>query len=83
MRSGQATLGLEGGEVLADRDRRDAEAVGEVADADAPVLLDEAGDDLLSFAREDFDARIRALHPGGRSSGLVAGDRRWGFGLGR
>ena len=62
---------LEGDEVLADRHRRDAEPRGEVADAGAAVLLDDARDPVLALAGEDVPVVVVRRHapasPSGRS----------------
>ena len=70
-------LGLEGHEVLADRDRRDAELSGQIADPGASVLLDDAGDVLLPFAGEDVarggaggTGHASPRSPGGQNGGL-------------
>ena len=53
VRAQQSMLGLEDHEVLADGHGRDPEARGQLVDADATVLLDDAGDVLLPLAGED------------------------------
>ena len=49
---------LQDGQVLADRHGRDAELQRQICDTRAAVLLDEAADVLLAFAREDFGSPI-------------------------
>ena len=53
----QAPLLLERREVLADRDGGHGEPRGEVPDADAALLGDEAGDVVLALTREDIAGR--------------------------
>ena len=68
VRPRQPTLGLEHGQVLADRHARDAETLREVGNPCASVLLDESDDVLLAFAREEVSTPIGMLHPDDRSS---------------
>ena len=53
VRPDEPALGLEGQQVLADRDRGDAEPGGQIVHAGASVLLDDARDVVLAFAGED------------------------------
>ena len=57
VRPDEAVLRLEDDEVLADRDRRDAELGRQIADPGATVLLDDPGDVLLPLAGEDVARR--------------------------
>ncbi len=79
----QATLRLEADEVLADGDRRDPEPGRQVADAGAPVLLDDADDVLLALAGEDvarggagWDGHASPPCGSGHDSGVSIGFRR-------
>ena len=67
-----AMLGLEHEEVLADRDRGDAELRRQVADPGPAVLLDDAGDVLLPLAGED----VAAGGAGGIGHALLSVRRR-------
>ena len=58
----EPALALEDLEVLADRDRRDAEPRGEIADTGSAVLLDEPGDQLLAFRGEWGTGLVPGVH---------------------
>ena len=63
----EPALGLQGHEVLADRDLGDAEPAREVRDARTPLRGDELGDQVLALAGEDLPAG--GHHLGTLSSG--------------
>ena len=75
----EAVLGLERDEVLADRDRRDAEPGGQIGDPGAAVLLDDAGRSVpvargrrrRSGRRSQWRSRLSCSNAGG-GSGHVA-----------
>ena len=68
-----STFRLQDGQVLADRHGRDAELQRQICDTRAAVLLDEAADVLLAFAREDFGSPIGTLHPAIAPRAVIGG----------
>ena len=76
VRPDEAVLALECEEVLADRDRRDAEPQGELGDAGTAVLLDDPSDVFLAFAGEDVAWRgVVGAHGQGRTPS-ICGERK-------